>query len=187
MAEAANHYCTFRLAGRLFGFDIRAVKEVNTQTTFAPVPHAPPAVCGYVNLRGNICLVLDLRQLLGLAPAAVTADCRLLIFKPAVGESFGVLVDAIGDIVTLDGDRTEAWRPEEGEPLAAARELVAGIGKLAGELLVIVDAQRLLGTLAADILPSPTLRARGSNLMPPSTEAGARGEKAHRIIKRLLR
>jgi purine-binding chemotaxis protein CheW len=155
MAEAASHYCTFRLAGRLFGFDIRAVKEVNTQAAFTPVPHAPPAVCGYVNLRGNIYLVLDLRRLLGMAPAAVTADSRLLIFKPAVGESFGVLVDAIGDIVTLDGDRTEAWRPEEGESLAEAGELVAGIGKLAGELLVIVEAQRLLGAVAAELLPSP--------------------------------
>jgi purine-binding chemotaxis protein CheW len=150
MVEAASHYCTFRLAGRLFGFDIRAVKEVNTQTSFTPVPHAPPVVCGYVNLRGNIYVVLDLGRLLGLAPATVTADSRLLIFKPAVGESCGVLVDAIGDIVTLDGDRTEAWRPEEGEPLEGARELVAGIGKLAGELLVIVDARRLLGALVAD-------------------------------------
>jgi purine-binding chemotaxis protein CheW len=155
MADPANHYCTFRLAGRLFGFDIRAVKEVNTQTVFTPVPHAPAVVCGYVNLRGNIYLVLDLRRLLGMAPAAVTAASRLLIFKPAVGESFGVLVDAIGDIFTLDEDRTEAWRPEEGEPFAAGGELVAGIGKLEGELLVIVDAQRLLGVVAAKLLPSP--------------------------------
>src|SRR5262245_39602820 len=137
MDKPANHYCTFRLGERLFGFDLRAVKEVNTYTTYTPVPHAPPVVCGCVNLRGDIYLVLDLRRLLGLPPIAVAPDTRLVIFKPAAGESFGVLVDAVGDIVTLDGDETEAWQPE-----GPGGELVAGIGKLDGELLVIVDAHK---------------------------------------------
>jgi purine-binding chemotaxis protein CheW len=148
-------YCTFRLAGHLFGFDIHhAVKEVNTHTTFTAVPHAPAGVRGYVNLRGNIVLVLDLRRLLGMEPVPVTPDSRLVIFKPAVGESFGVLVDQIGDIVTLGADRTESWRPEEqaaaAEPTGARRagELIAGLGKLAGELLVIIDPQKLLRAVA---------------------------------------
>jgi purine-binding chemotaxis protein CheW len=171
MAEPVMHYCTFRLAGRLFGFDIRAVKEVNTQTAFTPIPHAPAVVCGYVNLRGNIFLVLDLRRLLGMAPGAVTADSRLLIFKPAVGESFGVLVDAIGDIVELDNDSAESWRPEEFEQFeVAAGELVAGIGKLAGELLVLVNAQQLLGVVTKMI-------ATDRPLAPLSSAAKETGQR----------
>ena len=40
-AARAGSYCTFRLGGRLFGFNLLSVKEVNTHTTFTPVPHAP--------------------------------------------------------------------------------------------------------------------------------------------------
>jgi purine-binding chemotaxis protein CheW len=155
--DRENHYCTCRLAGRLFGFDIRAVQEVNMQTGCTPVPHAPPVVRGCVNLRGNIVLVLDLRRLLGMEPAQVTPDSRLLVFKPAVGESFGVLVDAVGEVVTVRADLTEDRRPDEAprtrEEGAARRaaELVSGVGKLDGELLVIVNADKLLGAVAEDV------------------------------------
>jgi chemotaxis signal transduction protein len=158
MAEASDekvvrHFCTCRLAGQLFGFDIRAVKEVTTQTTFTPIPHAPASVHGYVNLRGHIYLVLDLRLVLGLEPAPVTADSRLLIFKSSTGESFGVLVDQIGDIVTLKEEQVESWRPEEGgrsseAPTLWATELVEGIGKLESELVVLLAARKLLGVIA---------------------------------------
>jgi chemotaxis signal transduction protein len=154
---AANHYCTFRLDGHLFGFDIRAVREVNMQTAFTSVPHAPPVVRGCVNLRGHIVLVLDLRRLLGLEPAPVTPDSRLVIFKPTVGESLGVLVDAIGDIASVPEDLTENMRPDEAprveEETGARRaaELVSGIGKLEGELLVIVNPHKLLGAVAGSV------------------------------------
>ncbi|MBP3954407.1 chemotaxis protein CheW [Gemmata sp. G18] len=145
-----GHYCTFRLARRLFGFNILAVKEVNTQATFTPIPHAPPEVCGYVNLRGNIVLALDLRLLLGMEPAARTPESRLIIFKAAVGESFGVLVDAIGEIVTLDAGQTEDCRPELEGATGAPRvsELIGGVGKLQGELVILVQAEKLLRAVA---------------------------------------
>jgi purine-binding chemotaxis protein CheW len=161
-SDRVCHYCTFRLAGHLFGFDLRLVKEVNTQTCFTPIPQAPPEVRGYVNLRGHLFLVLDLRLLLGLESAPLTADSRLLIFKPTAGESFGVLVDQIGDIATLGADLTEAVRPDEPSPVeeaAAARragELIAGIGKLEGELLVIVDPTKLLPAVAEIMREQPT-------------------------------
>jgi purine-binding chemotaxis protein CheW len=151
MAEV-RHCCTCRLAGRLFGFDLRSVKEVTTPATFTPIPHAPAVVHGYQNLRGHIFLVLDLRLLLGLEAAPVTPDSRLVLFKPSAGESFGVLVDQIGDIVTLNNDQIESWRPEEpgatGGDVVRATELIEGIGKLEGELLVLLAAHKLLDVVA---------------------------------------
>lgn len=153
-AAAVRHFCTFRLADRLFGFDILAVKEVNTQTTLTPVPHAPAVVRGYVNLRGNVALVLDMRMMLGLGAATFTPDSRLVMLKATIGESFGVLVDQIGDIVTLSADAIEA-RPRDdgskGEGSLTARhagELVQGVGKLESELLIILDPHRLLKVVA---------------------------------------
>jgi purine-binding chemotaxis protein CheW len=153
-AALVRHFCTFRLAKRLFGFDILTVKEVNTQTMLTPVPHAPAVVRGYVNLRGNVALVLDMRLLLGLGPTELTAESRLVMLKASVGESFGVLVDQIGDIVTLDDDAIENRPREEGSKNEAslvarhACELVHGVGKLEAELLIILDPRRLIRVVA---------------------------------------
>jgi purine-binding chemotaxis protein CheW len=165
-AARSGSYCTFRLAGRLFGFNILSVKEVNTHTTFTPVPQAPPAVCGYVNLRGDIALALDLRRLLGLEPARVTADARLLIFKASVGDLFGVLVDQIGDIVLLSEEAIEDWRPDgqagavELSEAWRAGELVEGIGKLDRELLIILNAHKLLRLVAESMQTGEDHRAQ---------------------------
>lgn len=133
-------YCTFRLAEHLFGVPILDVKEVNAATDFTPIPHAPAEVRGYVNLRGSIFLVLDLRLLLGLERDEVTADSRLVLFKPAVGESFAVLVGSIGDIARLDGDRIERDRPRDN----LRGNLIVGVGKLDDELLILLEPRRFL-------------------------------------------
>jgi purine-binding chemotaxis protein CheW len=143
-------YCTFRLAGRLFGVDVRAVKEVNTRTALTPVPHAPPAVIGLVNLRGQLHLILDLRRLLGLGEGAVTPDSRLVIFKPAAGESFGALVDAVGEVVRLGAAQTEQYAADD---VARAGGLMTGVGKIEGDLMVIVNPYRLLEAVGREGTP----------------------------------
>ena len=109
-AQPPRLFCTFRLGDQMFGVDITDVKEVNTETTLTRIHHAPPQVLGCVNLRGNIFLVLDIRRLLGLVPAAFGPDSRLLIFKPHVGDAMAGLVDQIGDIVAVDPGKIEPWR-----------------------------------------------------------------------------
>ena len=136
-------YCTFRLAEHLFGVPILDVKEVNAATLFTVVPHAPAEVCGYVNLRGWIFLVLDLRLMLGLEPGEVKPDSRLVLFKPEVGESFAVLVDQIGDIVRLDSDHIEQDRPSD----TLRADLITGVGKLENELLIVLEPRRFLGAI----------------------------------------
>ena len=153
--------CTFRLAGQLYGVDILDVKEVNPETGFTPVFHAPRVVRGYVNIRGRIHLVLDLRRILGFADREVDEQSRLVLFKPTVGESFGVLVDGIGDVVEVDEQDIESGGladedvpgvedPEHGE-------ITSGVCRLAERLLLIVNARNLLKTvdMALGRGPSP--------------------------------
>lgn len=145
--------CTFRLAGQLFGVDVLDVKEITTEATCTPVPHAPPEVRGYVNLRGQIHLVLDLRQLLGLPPAETGPASRLVIFKPAVAEALAALVDAVSDIVSVAPDQVEPrppLAPGTGDEVAQrACRLVAGTAKLDGQLVTVLAAGKLAEALSA--------------------------------------
>ncbi|MGH7177907.1 MAG: chemotaxis protein CheW [Tepidisphaeraceae bacterium] len=150
--SAIRAFCTFRADDRLYGIDVTSLREVSTNITITPVPHAPPAVRGLANLRSQILLVLDLRPLLGLPPQACTADSRLIIFKSTVVEDAGILVDRGGDIVQAPLDRiedaTEAGPASREPDTPAASPLVVGICKLQNELMMIIDARRLADTIA---------------------------------------
>jgi len=141
VGQTPRLFCTFRLADQLFGVDIADVKEVNPETTLTRIHHAPPQVLGYVNLRGQIYLVLDIRQLLGLPAGRPGQDSRLVIFKPSIGDSLAGLVDRIGDIVAVDPSRIEPWAGKTSEGLLpAASDLLAGVAQLDDELLLILQA-----------------------------------------------
>ena len=63
-----------------YGIELTDVREVVPDPRLTPVPGAPPAVLGVVNLRGEVVPVLDTAQLLGLPPLeripyAVIAEC----------------------------------------------------------------------------------------------------------------
>ena len=143
-------FCTFRVDGRLFGVDILDVKEVTAGTTFTRVAHAPDEVLGLVNIRGHICLALDLHRLLGLPAIVVTGDSRLVLFKPPVGHAFGVVVDEIADIRTVDASRTTSFARADREAAAAGvgrADLIDCVCELDGELLVVLNPRRFLAVI----------------------------------------
>lgn len=142
-------FCTFWVGGRYFGVDILDVKEVNTETSFTPVYHAPPVVMGLVNIRGQIHLVLDMRRVLGFEPDDARTDKRLLIFKPSVAPPFGVLVDVIGDIIIPEHSNIERQgfldRVGENETGTLGKGMVQGICKLKDQLMVILNPRAFMG------------------------------------------
>ena len=143
-------FCTFRVNDRLYGVDILDVKEVTAETTCTRVAHAPDEVLGLVNIRGHIFLALDLHRLLGLPDAPVSGDSRLVLFKPSVGHAFGVVVDAISDIRTVDASRTESFARagHEAAVVSAGRaDLIDCVCHLDGELLVVLDPRRFLAVI----------------------------------------
>jgi chemotaxis signal transduction protein len=146
-----RQFCTFMIGERLFGVDILDVKEINPETGFTPIFHAPREIRGYVNIRGQIHLILDLRLLMGLERKSIDAASRLILFKPNVGVSFGVLVDSVGDVVEVedalieDRRKTEKGAPEHGDRRTS--DIGSGVCKLKDELMVILNSRNLLGNL----------------------------------------
>ncbi|SIO40777.1 purine-binding chemotaxis protein CheW [Singulisphaera sp. GP187] len=148
--ESQRLFCTFRVDGRLFGVDILDVKEVTAETTSTRVAHAPDEVLGLVNIRGHIYLALDLRRLLGVPATEVTGESRLVLFKPSVGSAFGVVVDQIAEIQTVDSNQIESFTQNDHEnALANVRrvDLIDAVCKLSGELLVVLNPRRFLAVV----------------------------------------
>lgn len=116
------------------------VLELAPCPAITPVPLAPPAVSGLINLRGQIVTAIDLRQRLGLAPRAIQ-DGAMAVYLTLRGAVFALVVDRIGDIVELDPAQFDA--PPAHLPAAAA-ELIVGFHALAEPLLLVLDADKLV-------------------------------------------
>jgi purine-binding chemotaxis protein CheW len=157
MIEKTQLFCTFRLADQWFGVPVEDVKEVTRETTCTRIPHAPREVAGYVNIRGHIFMALDSQALLGLETRATAAD-RLILFKPRVGPSFGLLVDEIGDIVAVNANQIENLGSGAHELSAAAAvdrlDLITRVCKLPAGLLVILEPRNFVRIVEQSITAS---------------------------------
>ena len=141
-------FCTFWLSGRLFGVHILDVKEIYPEVSITPIFHAPNEVKGYVNIRGQVYLILDLRPMLGFESKEIDRKSCLVIFKNTVGEPCGVLVDQIGDVVEIASDQIEAGAGDGGgQDKMGAAGMVQSVCKLPQSLLVVLDARKFLGSV----------------------------------------
>jgi chemotaxis signal transduction protein len=147
-ADGIRKFCTFQIADQLYGVDLLTVREINTETGFTRIAHASESIRGYVNIRGQIYLILDLRRMLGFESRTVDPGNRTVLFKDTVGPAFGVLVDRIGDVVETAESEIE---PESVADLPKGEEgpdqhpsLLAGACKHGKQLLTILDASRFL-------------------------------------------
>ncbi|MFA8343899.1 MAG: chemotaxis protein CheW [Rhodothermaceae bacterium] len=141
-------FCTFWISGRLYGVDILDIKEISTEVIITPIFHAPEEVRGYVNIRGQIYLVIDLPLFLGHQMADITAESRIVIFKDNVGELFGVLVDKIGDVVEVseqDIEEVQRWSENSDAEINSKIDRVTkGVSKLKDNILVILNSEIFL-------------------------------------------
>lgn len=131
-------YCTFRLGKFLFGVEASRVQEALRGAALSPVPLAPKEVAGLFNLRGRVVIALDLKERLGLEKDGVPAPFSLIVKDQ--GEWLGLQVDEVGDVMQPPGELFEEVPPQL---MGKAKELVRGVYKLRGKLLMILDTEKL--------------------------------------------
>lgn len=132
---ASQQFCTFLLDGHLFGVPVPAVQEVIRVQPMTPVPLAPPAVAGLINLRGQIVLAIDLRRRLGLPCRADGALPINVVIRTAAG-AVSLLVDEIGEVIEVSESSFEAPPETLRGPV---RSMILGVHKLEGNLLHALD------------------------------------------------
>jgi purine-binding chemotaxis protein CheW len=135
---APQQFCTFLLDGHLFGVPVPQVQEVIRFHPMTPVPLAPPAVEGLINLRGQIVLAIDLRRRLSLAGRSA-GDLPVNVVVRTTDGAVSLLVDEIGDVIEVEQSSFEA-SPETLR--GAVRSMILGVHKLEHKLLHLLDTER---------------------------------------------
>jgi purine-binding chemotaxis protein CheW len=136
----SQQYSTFFVGDLFFGVEVVKVQEVLRYQEMTKVPLAPEVVQGLINLRGQIVTALDMRRRLGLAPRSPDASPMNLVLRSDEG-AVSLLVDEIGDVLEVETDCDE--RVPETLP-AEQRQMIAGVCKLDGRLLLVLDTDRAL-------------------------------------------
>ena len=147
---AASEFVTAVIGGQLFGLPISRVQDVFMPERVTRVPLSSAEIAGVLNLRGRIVTVIDMRARLGLAraddgkpPMAVGVDLR--------GESYGLLIDQIGEVLRLQ-EASREENPVNLDPRMA--KFAGGVHRLDGQLMVILDVDRVL-----ELLPKAAIAA----------------------------
>ena len=133
-----TQYATFLLDGHHLGIGVLEVQEVLRDQRLTPVPLAPHAVAGLINLRGQIVPELDMRRLLRLPPRPPQAVAFSVVVRTEHG-AVSLQVDEIDDVLELDASSFEFTPPNVDAHL---RSLLAGVHKLKDHLLLILDTPR---------------------------------------------
>lgn len=147
---------TMIVDNQLFGIPILQVQDIVEASKITPVPLAPSAIAGVLNLRGRIVTVIDLRKLMG-NHDEVPWDSQMGVTVEYKGDLYTLLVDAIGDVRSLSNrDYDKAPSTMEAE----VKRLCSGIYRLRGNLLVVLDVGRILKLDVISATPMLTVEDR---------------------------
>jgi len=148
-------YLTFSLAAETFAIGILVIKEIIEYRAPTEVPLGPRNVRGVINLRGAVVPVVDLQSRFGQPSSAVGKRSCIVIVEIAQQDErhvIGVIVDAVNEVIEIAATDVEP-PPSFGARIRS--DFIAGIGKVRGRFVVLLDVDRVLTPDAA--APSSTV------------------------------
>jgi purine-binding chemotaxis protein CheW len=146
-----------------YAVPIARVTEITNPLEVVELPHAPHAVCGVADYRGDVVTVVDLRIRFGLPKSERTRRTKWIVVDVG-GRHVALVVDAVTEVFGTGGAEL---RPA---PLLGGgddKRGIAGVTTYSGALVFVLDPGRLrelTDPLAAQgILDGP---ARPPSLLP---------------------
>ena len=132
---AALSFLGFVLGAEEFGADLNLVAQIVKPPPLTWVPRAKPHLLGVISIRGQVVTLVDLRQLLGMAPTAWPKTARVLLVDYG-GEPIGLLVDAVTQVhrVSLDDEVRAEFVLGVARPDTAIRVTVVDVLGILSEL-----------------------------------------------------
>ncbi len=135
-----EQFLQVRAGGQLFGIPVVRVRDVLKPQRVTRIPLAKPAIEGFMNLRGRIVTVIDLRKRL-LMEARPEGQKKMFVVVESEGELYCLQVDEVGDTKMMPISSFEK-SPEN--MIALWKELCRGVFKLEKDLMLVLDIGNLI-------------------------------------------
>ena len=147
-AALPSQFLTFMLGGDQYAVGILHIKEIIEYGSLATVPMMPDCVRGVINLRGAVVPVMDLSARFGRGPSVISKRSCVVIVEVGNGDGdgkqvLGMLVDAVNAVVEIAAGDIEP-APSFGTRIRP--DFIAGIGKVNGKFVILLDIERVLSS-----------------------------------------
>lgn len=129
----------FEMAGNRYGINVIKVKEIIMPLPITPIPHAHFAVEGIIQLRGEVLPVVSMEKTLGMPPAANPSDEKYIV----AAFNKQTVVFQVHNVTQI---HRISWNQIE-KPTgiyAAENSQVIGVIKLDGEMLLLLDFEKII-------------------------------------------
>ena len=141
-----QQYLTFMLGGEMFAIGIVVIKEIIEYGQVTPVPRMPDFIRGVINLRGAVVPVIDLSARFGRGPGVIGRRTCIVIIETGLGadiQTLGVMVDSVSEVLEIPSAEIEP-PPSFGTHIRT--DFIAGMGKVRGKFVIILDVNHVLST-----------------------------------------
>ncbi len=165
MKDEKSTYLFFKLYDEIFGVDVNNIIETIEMQELTPIPHTPDFMKGVFVFRGQVVPVIDLRIKFKLPEVPADMKRYIIVSSFEVNneqQTMGFIVDKLIDVVSLSEFDINEF-PEIGSRYNI--EFVKGVVKYRDQLTIILNIEKILTSVEADIIKKIT-----SNLELPKQE-----------------
>ncbi len=135
-----REFLTFTVNSQVFGIPVLAVRDVLNARHLTRIPLSRSEVAGALNLRGRIITAIDMRERLLMAKSG-SPDRHMNIVVNHIDEHYSLIADSVGDVLALPMNKMD---PNPANMNSSWKEFSAGVFRLPGGLLIILDVPKLL-------------------------------------------
>ncbi len=156
MKNEKSTYLFFRLHDEIFGVNVNNIVESIEMQELTPIPHTPEFMKGVFVFRGHVVPVIDLRKKFMIEEAPPGQKRYIIISSFEIKEeqqTMGFIVDKLIDVVSLSEYDINDF-PEIGSRYNI--EFVKGVVKYKDELTIILNIEKILSSVEADIIKKAT-------------------------------
>ncbi|MEO1042864.1 MAG: chemotaxis protein CheW [Pseudomonadota bacterium] len=131
---------SFRVHEDEYCVNIMTVREIRGWSPATRLPHAPEFVRGVINLRGAVLPIIDLANRLGFEMTEPN-ERHVIIVAQIEGQLFGLLVDAVSDIMTVTQDDLQ---PTPNIGSESARAFVKNVIAREDQMIRFIDLSQVM-------------------------------------------
>lgn len=134
-----DKYLTFLLGEEEFGIEIKYVLEIIKIQAITDMPEVENYVKGYVDLRGNIIQVNDMRLMLGKEEKEYD-DKTCIIVMDIDGHTVGFIVDSVSEVLSISKDNLNQPASINGRE----HRFIKSIARINETIKLIIDCKQLV-------------------------------------------
>lgn len=142
-------YMTFQVESDVYGLELKYVNEIIQMQPITPIPEVEHFIKGLINLRGKIIPVIDVADRFGKEPFTYTdRTCVIVIEVKSI--EVGLIIENIAEVVSIE--ENDILPPPMINHNNVQNKFVRGIGKVDGEVKLLLDPVKLLSDDALDFI-----------------------------------